>query len=448
VILAVSEHIVDEEITKIIEQFYIEYGTEVNINRAIPSVFDGLKTVQRRILYVAHKHAKKLVKSAILVGEGMKLHPHGDSSIYSTIIKLVQQGLLIGKGNWGVPAGVGITPIPPAAMRYTECQIHPTIENLLFEYAKDIPMIDGELMEEPACLPGPVPIGIVTMDPKSCIAMGIGVGIRTQYPLFSLKDLLQIQFETLRTNKIKTIPSMIGAKVDDVVELLEIGKGSVEFKGEYSLDPSNREIVITRFPMGKHPGPILNKIVGTDGNNYRDESTDQTRIVIKCPSVRKYKDLIKKLDGNMTAKSMFDMIFSDHTTNQVRRYTMSELMACSLQKYIDLFKANRSRLLSQLRLKIIECEIIDALRKYIDEYVRQKVYSIDQIANDFCRREYGSLKRYDLTKKVLQERPLKKLFEAKVDTDEAEKRMDEINNELSDLKKTIKKQISTKRRNV
>lgn len=170
---------------KIIPVFYAEYGRYINRFRAIPFYIDALKPVERRILLSLHETAKgpKKVKSAKVVGYCMgNYHPHGDLSIYGTLVNMVNQSYAVGKGNWGTPKLEGYS--SAAASRYTEVCLSDWVEKLCFNTIDYVPTQEFEWELEPLFLASPIPIGL--------IGEGVITGIsfyRTLIPKYKISDL-------------------------------------------------------------------------------------------------------------------------------------------------------------------------------------------------------------------------------------------------------------------
>lgn len=171
-----------------LSEAYINYSMSVIIGRAIPDVRDGLKPVQRKLLYgmlelnLAHNQAYK--KSARIVGEVMgKFHPHGDASLYETLVRMAQDfnmrhPLVDGQGNFG-----SVDRDPPAAMRYTEARLTKIAEEMLADLDKDtVPFVPNfdESLKEPSVLPSNVPNLLMNG------ATGIAVGMATNIPPHNL----------------------------------------------------------------------------------------------------------------------------------------------------------------------------------------------------------------------------------------------------------------------
>ncbi|RLA85593.1 MAG: DNA gyrase subunit A, partial [Deltaproteobacteria bacterium] len=180
---------IEEEMKK----SYLEYAMSVIVGRALPDVRDGLKPVQRRILYAMYEMGlepnKPYRKSARIVGDVLgKYHPHGDMAVYDALVRMAQDftlryPLIDGQGNFGSVDGD-----PPAAMRYTEARLTPIAMEMLADIEKDtvdlVPNFDGS-MEEPSVLPARIPNLLVNG------ASGIAVGMATNIPPHNLTETIR-----------------------------------------------------------------------------------------------------------------------------------------------------------------------------------------------------------------------------------------------------------------
>src|SRR2546422_5260274 len=186
---------VDERLTQVaiedeMRSSYLDYAMSVIVGRALPDVRDGLKPVHRRILYGMHEmglvHNRAYRKSAKIVGEIMgNYHPHGDASIYDTLVRMAQDfnmryPLADGQGNFG-----SIDADPPAAMRYTEARLQALGDEMMTDLDKEtvdfVPNYD-ETTEEPTVLPAPFPNLLVNG------SAGIAVGMATNVPPHNLRE--------------------------------------------------------------------------------------------------------------------------------------------------------------------------------------------------------------------------------------------------------------------
>jgi DNA gyrase subunit A len=183
--------LIEKEISQEMKESYIDYAMSVIVSRALPDVRDGLKPVQRRILYAMYemglRHNAKFRKSAAVVGEVLgKFHPHGDAPVYEALVRLAQDfslryPLIQGQGNFG-----SIDGDPPAAQRYTECKLSRIGEEMLRDIEKEtvdfVPNYDGT-KKEPVVLPSPLPQLLLNG------SLGIAVGMATNIPPHNLKEV-------------------------------------------------------------------------------------------------------------------------------------------------------------------------------------------------------------------------------------------------------------------
>jgi len=286
---------------------YLTYALSVIQSRALPDVRDGLKPVQRRILYTMH-HDLHLAasrpprKCAAVVGEVLgHYHPHGDQAVYEALVRMAQPfamraPLVEGVGNFGSLDGD-----PPAAYRYTECRLTALAEELLRELPQETvehrPTFDGQ-SEEPVVLPARIPNLLVNG------ATGIAVGMATSIPPHNLGEVIKActtlidapsatLAQLLRIIKGPDFPTggeMLETR-EDLRALYETGTGSIRLQGQYKLEKGARDggsIIITSVPYQANKSSIVAEIgrlvierkmpLVTD---VRDESTDDVRIVVE-----------------------------------------------------------------------------------------------------------------------------------------------------------------------
>jgi DNA gyrase subunit A len=327
----------EKEITKEMEESYIDYAMSVIVSRALPDVRDGLKPVQRRILYAMYemglKSDAKFRKSAAVVGEVMgKYHPHGDAPIYEALVRMAQDfslryPLVEGQGNFG-----SIDGDPPAAQRYTECRLSKFGQEMLEEIEKNTvdfqPNYDGT-KKEPTVLPSPFPQLILNG------TLGIAVGMATNIPPHNLSETLDALIYLLDHPKantqdlfrfIKGPDFPTGGQVFDLKSLIEtysIGKGPILVRGKAEIVEEGKKpkIVITEIPFQVLKSNLLEQIANlvqekrVEGiKGIRDESDKEgIRIVIELKSesqpkkilnaLFKFTDLQKTFHLNMLALS-------------------------------------------------------------------------------------------------------------------------------------------------
>lgn len=283
---------------------YLNYALSVITSRALPDIRDGLKPVQRRILYAMYTNLRlypdgRHRKSATVVGEVMgKYHPHGDSAIYEAMVRMAQDfslraPLVDGHGNFGSIDGDS-----PAAMRYTEVKLRPlameTIEEIRKRTVAFRPTFDGTL-SEPVVLPAKFPNLLVNG------ASGIAVGMATNIPPHNLGEVIDaciymigspnVRVSTLVSKYIKGPDFPTGGRIlnteEELVAIYEKGEGPVDIRGEYELEGKNK-IVIRSIPYGINKSDLIEKIAEhivaervPQIVDIRDESTDDIRIVME-----------------------------------------------------------------------------------------------------------------------------------------------------------------------
>ena len=286
---------------------YLNYALSVITSRALPDVRDGLKPVQRRILYAMYTNLRlmpegRFRKSATVVGEVMgKYHPHGDSAIYDAMVRMAQDfslryPLVNGHGNFGSIDGDS-----PAAMRYTEAKLRTMAVSFIEEIRKQTvpfrPNYDGTL-SEPVVLPAQVPNLLVNG------ASGIAVGMATNIPPHNVVEIIDALIALSKRKRLTVADLMehvqgpdfpTGGRIlntrEELLKIYEKGEGPVSMRGEYrlaKLDNGKRGILIQSIPYGVNKSDLIEKIadhIRADKLpqlvDVRDESTEEIRIALE-----------------------------------------------------------------------------------------------------------------------------------------------------------------------
>ena len=285
------------------EKAYLDYSMYVILDRALPFVGDGLKPVQRRIIYAMSelglKATAKHKKSARTVGDVLgKFHPHGDSACYEAMVLMAQPfsyryPLVDGQGNWGSPDD----PKSFAAMRYTESRLSPYAQVMLDEVSQGtvdwVPNFDGTL-EEPKSLPARLPNVLLNG------GMGIAVGMATDIPPHNLRELASACIRLLDSSR-TTLEELcehvkgpdypteaeIVTPVEDIQAMYEKGSGSIRMRAVYEKESG--DIIITALPHQVSGNKILEQVAAqmvakklSMVEDLRDESDHEhpTRLVI------------------------------------------------------------------------------------------------------------------------------------------------------------------------
>ncbi|MDP0588112.1 MAG: DNA topoisomerase IV subunit A [Candidatus Endonucleobacter bathymodioli] len=321
------------------ENAYLNYSMYVILDRALPHIGDGLKPVQRRIIYAMSelglKNTAKFKKSARTVGDVLgKFHPHGDSACYEAMVLMAQPfsyryPLVDGQGNWGSPDD----PKSFAAMRYTESRLTPYADSLLSELGQGTanwsPNFDGSL-EEPVTLPARLPNLLLNG------ASGIAVGMATDIPPHNLKEVTDACIHMLDNPKASvadlckyiqgpdfpTEAEIITPK-EDILRIYEQGRGSLRMRAVYQVDSG--DVIITALPHQVSGAKILEQIAAQMQAkklpmvvDLRDESDHEnpTRLVIVPKSSKAdigsiMQHLFASTDLERTYRVNFNMIGVD-----------------------------------------------------------------------------------------------------------------------------------------
>jgi DNA gyrase subunit A len=285
---------------------YLNYALSVITSRALPDVRDGLKPVQRRIVYAMYKnlrltHQARFRKSAAVIGEVMaRFHPHGDQSIYDAMVRMAQPfslrtPLVEGHGNFGSLDGD-----PPAAMRYTEARLRAVAEELVSEIDKEtVPFranYDGTT-REPIVLPARLPHLLVNG------STGIAVGMATNIPPHNLREVCRAAValidspglsatQLLELELIEGPDFPVGGEIlnssEELAHIYETGRGAVRLRGTWELEKARRRryIILKSVPYGVNKALLIERIgeLIRTGRvpqlvDVRDESTDDIRVV-------------------------------------------------------------------------------------------------------------------------------------------------------------------------
>ena len=284
----------------------LNYALSVITSRALPDVRDGLKPVQRRILYAMWADLRvtadgRYIKSAAVVGEVMKsYHPHGDQSIYDALVRMAQDfslrmPLVEGYGNFG-----SIDGDPPAAMRYTECRLTRAAESMLRELRDqtvDFRPNYASTVDEPVVLPARVPNLLVNG------ATGIAVGMATNIPPHNLVEVVKALIALLEADRDLPIEKLLkhvqgpdfptgGVILNSRAEIEKIytnGQGTIKLRGTHEVESDRpNQVFVTSIPYGVEKDPLVLRIgeLIAKGQvpqltNVKDLSTDEIRIALE-----------------------------------------------------------------------------------------------------------------------------------------------------------------------
>ena len=350
-----SENLINGNITEIMQSAYIDYSMSVIVSRALPDARDGFKPVQRRVLYAMLRegllHNRPYDKCAGVVGEVLKnYHPHGDGSVYDTLVRMAQPWvmrypLIDGQGNFGSVDGDSA-----AAYRYTECRLTKLSEELLKDIDEDtVDFIPNykESTTEPSVLPASLP-GLLMNG-----STGIAVGMATNIPPHNLSELIDAVC-ALIDNPSVTIDELVSilpgpdfptggsiAGRSGIKSYMNTGRGIVRMRGSMHIEdlPSGKQqIIITEIPYNVNRATLVTRIADLvrekilDGvSDLRDESTEETRIVVELKMGEIERVTMNKLYKLTAMESSFGVILLALDKLKPRQLNIKE----ALELYIE-----------------------------------------------------------------------------------------------------------------
>ena len=389
-----NEKLSSANITDIMQTAYIDYSMSVIISRALPDARDGLKPVQRRILYAMLReglvHNRAFDKCAGVVGEVLKnYHPHGDASVYDTLVRLAQTWvmrypLIDPQGNFGSVDGD-----PAAAYRYTEARLKDITEELLKDIEEDtVDFIPNykESTTEPTVLPSALPNLLMNG------STGIAVGMTTNIPPHNLSELIDATCAMIDRPSISVdelagyIPGPdfpTGGYINGragIRSYLTTGRGIVRMRGKAhteELKGGGEQIVITEIPYNVNRASLVLRIADLvrekeiDGiRDLRDESDENTRIVIELKRGEQAQIIINQLYQKTALESSFGVILLALDKKRPKQMNIKELLECYVDHRRDVVTRRTKFRLAQAKARahILEGYII-ALDN-LDDFVK------------------------------------------------------------------------------
>jgi len=367
---------------------YLDYAMSVIIGRALPEVRDGLKPVQRRILYAMFREGllpgKKYSKSAGVVGEVLKkYHPHGDTAVYDALVRLAQDfnmryPLIDGQGNFGSVDGD-----PPAAYRYTEAKLAALAEELLSDIDKEtvdfIPNFD-ETTEEPVVLPSRIPNLIING------SSGIAVGMATNVPPHNLGEIIDGLVMLLESPdaEVRDLMSVIKGPdfptagiihgAEGILQAYNEGRGLIKIRAKARVEREYRggeNIIITELPYQVNKARLIEKIAElvrekriTGISEIRDESDrDGIRVVLELKRGEVAEVILNNLYKHTQMESTFGIIMLTLVNGQPRILGLKKLLSLFLQHRKDVV-LRRTRF--ELRKAEERAHILEGLKIALD----------------------------------------------------------------------------------
>jgi len=451
-----QKRVIDVEISEEMKKAYLDYAMSVIVARALPFVEDGLKPVQRRILYAMNHNLglqanKQTKKSVAVVGEVLKsFHPHGDASVYDALVRMAQDfslryPLIFGQGNFG-----SIDGDPAAAYRYTEAKLMPIAMELLEDIEKEtikmIPNFDNS-SKEPELLPGKLPNLILNG------ATGIAVGMATNIPPHNLTEVCDAVVAYIKNEnippeelcKIVTGPDFPtgGLVQGDMIELYKTGKGKLIMRGKTSVESvKNKEaIVISEIPYMLNKSTLITQIANLVTNkkirgvsDLRDESSKgKIRIVLELKKDSDSKFVTNALYKYTRLQDSFNVNFLALVSGRPKILSLKDF----IREYVEYRKKIiTNRTIYELKKAKDRLEIVEGLMivlKSLDEAI--SLIKKSKTASDASD---ALSKKFNLNKKQTQavlETKLQQL--TSLEQDKLKKEHADLKDKISELEKIL-----------
>ncbi len=427
------------DIDREMQQSYLDYAMSVIVSRALPDARDGLKPVQRRILYAMHDLGltpnSAYKKSARIVGEVLgKYHPHGDMAVYEAMARMAQDFsmrcmLVDGQGNFGSVDGD-----PPAAMRYTEARLTAASIDMLKHIEKGtvdfIPNFDGTL-KEPVVLPSQIPNLLVNG------ATGIAVGMATNIPPHNLGEVIDAciymlqNWEKLDDTSVDDLMHFVKGpdfptggiilqdpQAEGLASIYGSGKGKVIVQARAHMEEMERgknRIIVTELPYMVNKSSLIERIADLvrDGNlegvvDLRDESDRHgLRIVIELSKAVEPDNILRKLYKHTPMQTTFGINLLALVGGEPRLLSLKQALKVFLDHRLVVIRRRAEFDLDKARAR---AHILEGLRialKYLDEII-----SLIRNSPDAEEAKNRLMKRYKLTDiqaQAILDMPLRRL---------------------------------------
>ena len=384
-----GEALVEINLVDEIKKSYLDYALSVIIGRAIPDVNDGLKPVQRRIIYAMHDMGnmwnKPYKKSARIVGDVIgKYHPHGDAAVYEATVRMAQDftmryPLVDGQGNFGSMDGD-----PPAAMRYTEIRLKRISQELLQDIDKDtvrfVANYDSST-EEPELLPSKIPNLLING------GTGIAVGMATNIPPHNLGEVIDslvllLEDESAGLEEILRVVNGPDFPTGGIIygrkgleDAYRSGRGSIKVRAKVAIEKQaagqKNSIIVRELPYQVNKAKLLERMDDLIRNKtlegieeLRDETDrDGMRIVINLKKNEIADVVLNKLFKHTAMEVNYSIIFLAIDDGMPKVFSIKEL----LEKFL-LFRKDvvLKRTAHELKKSQEQCHILDGLRKALE----------------------------------------------------------------------------------
>ena len=358
---------IEQALHRRVDRGFLDYASYVIRDRAIPNLADGLKPVQRRILWALHETDDgRFMKVANIVGETMKYHPHGDASIGDALVVLANKRYLIERqGNYGNI----YTGDPAAAPRYIECRLTELARKEIFndELTEFVPSYDGR-KREPVSLPCKLPLLLMLG------TEGIAVGMSARILSHNFIELLQAQIAILKKESFKCLPDFQTGGLMDAREYAD-GKGSIKVRAKIK-EKDESTVVIKEIPPTTTTESLMASIEDASRKgkikvkSVNDFTSENVEIEVKAPAGVSAQQLIDALyaftDCEVSITSRITVI----RNNRPVELTVTEVLRANTDQLVDLMKRalelKEKQLLEELHARTLE-------RIFIEERIYKKI---------------------------------------------------------------------------
>lgn len=431
---AVNAEIHDQDLYAFSERQIVDYATEVNLERSVPDIYDGLKPVHRRILWSAHPVAKasgEPVKSATIVGDVLgKYHPKGDGSVYGALVTLVQGQLptMFGDGNFGSLTDEA------AAYRYTNAKLSEygatffDSNYIVPEVTTFVPNFDDRTVE-PVTLPAMLPNVLLNSNE------GIGVGITTNLPAFTVDSVCKVidrllagekltaeDFAATLKPELKWGGRLVKTKdnMEAWVDLFKGTSGAVQYTANLEVDEDRRQIVIREWPPGLTPEALVKKVRAIEGCEDVANTAGNTEYTITMKrgyNLAQFQAFVKKVQKVTIVRKAYKMNVTQRsaetvdgvTTHTTKFLSMSipAILTTWLKMRIELETKSlnyriekQKRLIERSKLLIYAASIKDVIRKAWDapddvKYLTKNSKLTEDQARELLEMKIKTLSRLD-----------------------------------------------------
>lgn len=420
-----------EDVKHLMQQQFLKYASYVILDRAIPSVVDGLKPVQRRILYTLWRmHDEKLHKVANVVGQTMAYHPHGDAPIYEALVNLACKNYLLDKqGNFGNI----YTGDPSAAARYIETRLSELARETMFnsDITETLPSYDGR-NQEPVVLPAKIPLILMLG------ADGIAVGMATRILPHNFSELLEAEIAILEGREYKIVPDFPTGGLMDASQY-ELGKGKVKLRTKIEVrDP--KTLVILEICHGTTTESLIKSVdeAAKKGKikieSISDYTAEKVEIEIKLPRGQYAEEIIDALyaytECEVTLNSQI-VVIKDNLPWEPTVPEILDFHVNKLQSYLKReLEIDLERLLEKVFQKTLE-------QIFIENRLYKKIEPIKTYAGVHTAIEESLEAFHHLLNRIPNEQDREKLLAIpirRISQFDIEKNRQEITDILADIK--------------